>query len=117
MTCAGNKFTGLQEVKTVPADITPDQGISAIAPLPSVAETASASLSSSGATQVTTATTSSASSSPKLPNPQLTVDPSTARVVYEYFSSTGVLTNSIPSQQQLQAYRLAAESGGDGQAG
>jgi hypothetical protein len=52
-----------------------------------------------------------ANASPKLPNPRLTVDPSLNRVVLEFFSSSGVLTNTIPSQQQLEAYRLAAFSG------
>ncbi len=52
-----------------------------------------------------------ASASPKLANPVLTVDPSVNRVVLEYFSTTGVLTNTIPSQSQLEAYRLAAFSG------
>ncbi len=99
----------------MPADITPDQGISKIASLPSLQENASSSLASSGATH-TSHTTNSTLSSPKLPNPQLTVDPSTARVVYEYFSSNGVLVNSIPSQQQLEAYRVAAESGHNSQA-
>ncbi len=53
----------------------------------------------------------SPSISPQLPNPRLTVDPSVNRVVLEFYSSTGVLTNTIPSQQQLDAYRLAAFSG------
>ncbi len=52
-----------------------------------------------------------AAASPKLPNPRLTVDPSVNRVVLEFFSSNGVLTNTIPSQSQLEAYRLAAFSG------
>jgi hypothetical protein len=55
--------------------------------------------------------TNAAATSPKLPNPRLTVDPSVNRVVLEYFSTSGVLTNSIPSQSQLEAYRLAAFSG------
>jgi hypothetical protein len=46
-----------------------------------------------------------------LPNPRLTVDAGLNRVVLEFFNSTGVLTNSIPSQKQLEAYRLAAASG------
>jgi hypothetical protein len=53
--------------------------------------------------------------SPSLPNPLFTVDPGLNRVVLEFFSSSGVLTNTLPSQSQLEAYRLAAvraENGG-----
>ncbi len=46
--------------------------------------------------------------SPSLPNPLFTVDPSLNRVVLEFFSSSGVLTNTLPSQSQLDAYRVAA---------
>ncbi len=46
-----------------------------------------------------------------LPNPRFTVDPGLSRVVLEYFSDSGNLTNTVPSQQQLEAYRLAALSG------
>jgi hypothetical protein len=94
----------------VPADITLDPGISAIASLPAKLESTSGS-STSGPSPVPASPPNPAATTPKLANPQLTVDPSTARVVYEYFSDTGVLTNSIPSVQQLQAYRLAAQSG------
>lgn len=54
-----------------------------------------------------------AASSPEadLPNPRLTVAPGTNRVVLQFFDSSGTLTNSIPSQQQLDAYRLAAAAG------
>jgi hypothetical protein len=55
--------------------------------------------------------TVAAATSPKLANPRLTVDPTVNRVVLEFFSSSGVLTNTIPSQSQLEAYRLAAFSG------
>ncbi len=55
--------------------------------------------------------TATSSVSPLLPNPRLTVDAGLNRVVLEFFNSTGVLTNSIPSQKQLEAYRLAAASG------
>lgn len=54
--------------------------------------------------------------SPSLPNPLFTVDPSLNRVVLEFFSSTGVLTNTLPSQSQLDAYRLAAERSQNGAA-
>jgi hypothetical protein len=39
------------------------------------------------------------------------VAPGLNRVVLEFFNSAGALTNSIPSQRQLDAYRLAALSG------
>ncbi len=99
----------------MPADITLDPGIPALTALPAKLASASEAPSPPGQTHPSAQTTSLAAAGPKLANPQLTVDPSTARVVYEYYSNTGVLTNSIPSQQQLQAYRLAAESG-EGQA-
>jgi hypothetical protein len=41
----------------------------------------------------------------------LTLDPAADRVVVEYFDATGMLTHSIPSRQQLEAYRLAALAG------
>ncbi len=67
---------------------------------------------STGIAASSTATSNTAAAtSPKLPNPRLTVDPSVNRVVLEFFSSSGVLTNTIPSQSQLEAYRLAAFSG------
>jgi hypothetical protein len=39
------------------------------------------------------------------------LDPAADRVVVEYFDATGMLTHSIPSRQQLEAYRLAALAG------
>jgi len=82
----------------VPADLSIDP----IAP-------AAAAPISAGEPPVQASTTQAeAAKSPNLPNPLLTVDPSVNRVVLEFFSSTGVLTNSIPSQRQLEAYRLAA---------
>lgn len=65
---------------------------------------------SSPAQASTTQTEAAKSPSPNLPNPLLTVDPSVNRVVLEFFSSSGVLTNSIPTPRQLEAYRLAAVS-------
>ena len=59
----------------------------------------------------TATSNTAAATSPKLANPRLTVDPSVNRVVLEFFSASGVLTNTIPSQSQLEAYRLAAFSG------
>ena len=59
----------------------------------------------------TATSNTAAATSPKLPNPRLTVDPTLNRIVYEYFSANGVLTNTVPSQQQLEAYRLAAFAG------
>jgi len=47
-----------------------------------------------------------------LPNPRLHTDLALNRLVLEFFNAQGALTNSIPSQKQLDAYRLAAFSGG-----
>jgi len=60
---------------------------------------------------VSTSTDAAASPEADLPNPRLTVAPGTNRVVLQFFDSSGTLTNSIPSQQQLDAYRLAAAAG------
>ncbi len=86
----------------MPADISIDR----IAPAAASPITADASPAQTGASQ----TEAAKSPLPNLPNPLLTVDPSVNRVVLEFFSSSGVLTNSIPSQRQLDAYRLAAVS-------
>jgi len=90
----------------MPADISLD----------SVSKTSALQLQDKASTTATAAATTgkapaAGSASPKLANPVLTVDPSVNRVVLEYFSTTGVLTNTIPSQSQLEAYRLAAFSG------
>jgi len=61
----------------------------------------------SGASSAEAATSPAA----ELPNPRLTVAPGLNRVVLQFFDSSGTLTNSIPSQQQLDAYRLAAAAG------
>ncbi len=70
---------------------------------------------------VASTTQAETTKSPSLPNPLFTVDPTLNRVVLEFFSSTGVLTNTLPSQSQLDAYRLAAvrsqNSGTSGGAG
>jgi hypothetical protein len=65
----------------------------------------------SGAALANDQHTTLASASPDLPNPRLTVAPGLNRVVLEFFDSSGALTNTIPSQKQLDAYRLAALSG------
>jgi hypothetical protein len=44
------------------------------------------------------------SSSP-YPNPSLRLDPALGIVVLEFRSDTGVVTTSIPSERQLQAYQ------------
>lgn len=45
-----------------------------------------------------------------LPNPSMRLDSKLALVVLEFHNDTGVVTNSIPSQQQLQAYRSAQQT-------
>jgi hypothetical protein len=54
---------------------------------------------------------SSAKPDADLPNPRLHTDLALNRLVLEFFNAQGTLTNSIPSQKQLDAYRLAAFSG------
>jgi hypothetical protein len=44
-----------------------------------------------------------------LPNPTLLLDPSLGIVVIEFRHNVGQVANSIPTQQQLQAYRLRSE--------
>jgi len=89
----------------VSADITLDPGVGAAAAIQAKADSPSVASSSSGSALV------SGAASPPLPNPRLTVDPGLNRVVLEFFNSSGVLTNTIPSQKQLEAYRLAAFAG------
>jgi hypothetical protein len=45
-----------------------------------------------------------------LPNPTLRLDPSLGIVVIEFLNSAGQVANSIPTQQQLEAYRMRAEA-------
>ncbi len=47
----------------------------------------------------------------ELANPRLHTDVALNRLVLEFFDSRGDLTQSIPNQKQLDAYRLAAASG------
>ena len=44
-----------------------------------------------------------------LPNPTLQLDPSLGIVVIEFRNNAGQIANSIPTQQQLEAYRLRSE--------
>jgi hypothetical protein len=46
------------------------------------------------------------STAPWYVNPDFRFDPSTGLVVIEFHNDSGQLTNSIPSQRQLDAYRL-----------
>ena len=60
----------------------------------------------------TNATVAAATSPTAGESSRLTVDPSCEPCGSgSFFSSSGVLTNTIPSQSQLEAYRLAAFSG------
>ena len=45
-----------------------------------------------------------------VPDNRVVLDPTSDRVVLEYFDATGALINSLPSQRQLEAYRLAASA-------
>ena len=47
----------------------------------------------------------------ELANPRLHTDLALNRLVLEFFDAQGDLTHSIPSQKQLDAYRIAASSG------
>lgn len=47
-----------------------------------------------------------------LPNPTLRLDPSLGMVVIEFRDGQGALKNSIPTQQQLDAYRTAERTNG-----
>ena len=44
-----------------------------------------------------------------LPNPTLRLDPTLGLVVIEFHNSAGGLTQSIPGQRQLDAYRTARQ--------
>jgi len=48
-------------------------------------------------------------SSPGSPNPTLRLDAALGLVVIEFLGKTGAVTSSIPTQQQLQAYRAGTE--------
>ena len=41
-----------------------------------------------------------------MPNPQLRLDPALGLVVIEFRDTDGAVTSSIPSQRQLNAYRM-----------
>lgn len=47
-----------------------------------------------------------AQSASPMPNPQLRLDPVLGLVVIEFRDSSGTVTTSIPSQRQLNAYRI-----------
>jgi len=51
-----------------------------------------------------------AGSASALPNPTLRLDASLGIVVIEFRNNAGEVANSIPTQQQLEMYRLRAES-------
>ncbi len=44
------------------------------------------------------------------PNPTLELDPALGLVVIQFHNDSGVVTSSIPSQQQINAYRLWQET-------
>lgn len=47
-----------------------------------------------------------AQSASPMPNPQLRLDPALGLVVIEFRDASGTVTTSIPSQRQLNAYRM-----------
>ncbi len=61
--------------------------------------------SSRAATVATTAASTGATALPDLPNPSIHIDPQLGMVVLQFRSSSGVVTNTLPTQAQLDAYR------------
>ena len=61
--------------------------------------------SSRTATTATTAASTSATALPDLPNPSMHIDPQLGVVVLQFRSSSGLVTNTLPTQSQLDAYR------------
>jgi len=51
-----------------------------------------------------------ARSASPIPNPQLRLDPALGLVVIEFRDNSGSVTTSIPSQRQLEAYRMWEQS-------
>jgi hypothetical protein len=51
----------------------------------------------------------------QFPNPRLRLDPGLGMVVIEFRDDGGEVTNSIPSQRQLDAYRMHQEAPGTAQ--
>lgn len=78
----------------------------AILSAPSRAATA---VSESGVAAAPAGTTTDAA--PPVPNPRLRLDPQLGMVVMEFRSGPGVPERSIPSAQELAAYRSAALTG------
>jgi hypothetical protein len=64
------------------------------------------SASATGASSTGTSSSGTAASAAPLLNPSLHLDPSLNIVVLEFFDSKGNVTQSIPSQRQLDAYKL-----------
>jgi hypothetical protein len=56
------------------------------------------------------ATIEPARSGSALPNPTLRLDAALGIVVIEFRNTSGEIANSIPTQQQLEAYRLRLQS-------
>jgi len=53
----------------------------------------------------------SVQSASPMPNPQLRLDPALGLVVIEFRDASGTVTTSIPSQRQLNAYRMWDQMG------
>ena len=56
------------------------------------------------------ATVEPAGTGSALPNPTLRLDPSLGIVVIEFLNNAGQVANSIPTQQQLAAYRVRGDA-------
>lgn len=48
------------------------------------------------------------------PNPTLRLDGALGMVIIEFHSESGAVTASIPTERQLEAYRVWERTGGDG---
>jgi len=59
------------------------------------------------------ATIEPAGSASALPNPTLRLDASLGIVVIEFRNNAGEVANSIPTQQQLEMYRMRSEAPGN----
>jgi hypothetical protein len=60
--------------------------------------------------QIASMTTAPGHASSPVPNPVLLLDPALSMVVIEFRNSAGAVTNTIPSQRQIEAYRMWQDS-------
>lgn len=74
--------------------------------MPSVSADRSMAISSPPLPAAPSGTTAGASKT-AFPNPEITIDPALGIAVLEFRDASGAVVNSIPSQRQIDAYRLA----------